>query len=90
MATVLDMGLRQLADLAPVTDLAIADSEFNREDLLRAGYRDTTVVPILFDPSDVGGDPDAALGSSGRREARRAAPNGSSWGGCARTRRSTT
>jgi glycosyltransferase involved in cell wall biosynthesis len=61
VATVLDMGLRQLADLAPVTDLAIADSEFNREDLLRVGYRDTTVVPILFDPSDVGGDPDPTL-----------------------------
>ena len=61
VATVLDMGLRQLADLAPVTDLAIADSEFNREDLLRVGYRDTTVVPILFDPSDVGGEPDPSL-----------------------------
>jgi glycosyltransferase involved in cell wall biosynthesis len=61
VASVLDMGLRQLADLAPLTDLAIADSEFNREDLVRAGYRDTTVVPILFDPSDVGGEPDPAL-----------------------------
>ena len=61
VATVLDMGLRQLADLAPVSDLAIADSEFNREDLLRAGYRDTTVVPILFDASDVAGEPDGAL-----------------------------
>jgi L-malate glycosyltransferase len=63
VATALDMGVRQLADLAPVTQLAIADSEFNREDLLRVGYGETTVVPILFDAADLDGDADPLLGA---------------------------
>jgi glycosyltransferase involved in cell wall biosynthesis len=57
----LEMGIRQLADLAPVTELAIADSEFNRADLVHAGYQDSTVVPILFDAADLGDEPDRSL-----------------------------
>jgi len=45
----LQAGRRQLADLAPVTELAIADSTYNERELLRLGYRKTTVVPILLD-----------------------------------------
>jgi glycosyltransferase involved in cell wall biosynthesis len=42
-------GRRQLRDLAAVTDLAIADSAFNEQELLGLGYRKTAVVPILLD-----------------------------------------
>jgi glycosyltransferase involved in cell wall biosynthesis len=42
-------GFRQLRELAPRTDLGIADSKFNEEQMINAGYRQTTVVPILFD-----------------------------------------
>ena len=45
----LQAGRRQLADLAPVTELAIADSTYNERELIRVGYRKTTVVPILLD-----------------------------------------
>lgn len=45
----LQAGRRQLADLAPVTELAIADSTYNERELNRLGYRKTTVVPILLD-----------------------------------------
>jgi glycosyltransferase involved in cell wall biosynthesis len=47
----LQAGRRQLADLAPRTELAIADSTFNQAELTAVGYRNTTVVPILLDTS---------------------------------------
>ena len=45
-------GRQQLADLAPRTELGLADSGFNRAELVAAGYRSTTVVPILVDTDD--------------------------------------
>jgi glycosyltransferase involved in cell wall biosynthesis len=45
-------GRQQLADLAARTELGLADSEFNRGELVEAGYRDTAVVPILLDTAD--------------------------------------
>jgi glycosyltransferase involved in cell wall biosynthesis len=53
----------ELRQLAPRTSLAVADSAFNREDLIGAGFASTTVVP-----------PSAALGSDVLATARRAAP----------------
>ncbi|MCU1376502.1 MAG: hypothetical protein JWO68_3788 [Actinomycetia bacterium] len=47
----LEAGRRQLAALAPVTELAVADSTYNEEELVALGYRATTVVPILLDTS---------------------------------------
>jgi glycosyltransferase involved in cell wall biosynthesis len=44
-------GREQLRALAARTELGLADSGFNRAELVEAGYRRTTVVPILFDPS---------------------------------------
>lgn len=41
------LGRRQLYRLADRTCHAIADSEFNRRDLVAAGYRSTSVVPPL-------------------------------------------
>jgi glycosyltransferase involved in cell wall biosynthesis len=45
----LQAGRRQLADLAPVTELAIAVSGFNERELHAVGYGRTAVVPILLD-----------------------------------------
>jgi glycosyltransferase involved in cell wall biosynthesis len=40
---------RQLAELAPHTTLAFADSSYNEAELLELGYRSGGVVPILID-----------------------------------------
>jgi glycosyltransferase involved in cell wall biosynthesis len=45
----LQAGRRQLADLAPLTELAIAVSSFNERELHAAGYGRTAVVPVLLD-----------------------------------------
>lgn len=42
-------GRRQIPVLAPTTTLALADSSYNAGDLLRAGYRNVEVLPILID-----------------------------------------
>jgi L-malate glycosyltransferase len=49
VAAEVQAGRRQVAQLAPVTDLAIAVSRFNEQDLLAAGYRRTAVVPLFTD-----------------------------------------
>lgn len=53
-------GRRQLVDLATRTTLGLADSSFNRAELVEAGYRETAVVPILFDTEELDRDVDAA------------------------------
>jgi glycosyltransferase involved in cell wall biosynthesis len=40
---------RQLAELAPVTHTAFADSSYNEAELISLGYRSAGVVPILID-----------------------------------------
>jgi glycosyltransferase involved in cell wall biosynthesis len=54
--------------LAHRTDLGLADSHFNERELQRAGYRRTTVVPVLVDYRRIGAAPDprvaAALGAA--------------------------
>jgi glycosyltransferase involved in cell wall biosynthesis len=45
----LQAARRQLADLAPHTQLAFADSSYNEAELLSLGYRSAGVVPILID-----------------------------------------
>ena len=44
--------------LAPRAELGLADSRFNEGDLRRAGYRRTTVIPVLVDYRRVGAPPD--------------------------------
>ncbi len=51
-------GRAQLRDLAPVTEFAIADSQFNERELQQAGYRSTTTLPLLIDLDSFGGSPD--------------------------------
>lgn len=45
----LQAARRQLAELAPHTDLAFADSSYNEAELIALRYAPTAVVPILFD-----------------------------------------
>ncbi len=54
-----EQGQRQLGELAGSVDRAIAVSEFNRRDLVAAGFADATAVPLLVDWSayDVPPDP---------------------------------
>jgi len=54
-------GRAQLRELAPVTEFAIADSNFNERELRDAGYRSTTTVPLLVDLEGFAGSPDRAL-----------------------------
>ena len=42
-------GRRELEAFASRAELALGDSEFNRSDLLRAGYRNAGVLPIVLD-----------------------------------------
>jgi glycosyltransferase involved in cell wall biosynthesis len=46
---ILDQGLRGLAALAPLTMLALGDSEFNRAELEGQGFANTGVLPIAID-----------------------------------------
>jgi glycosyltransferase involved in cell wall biosynthesis len=51
IAEQLEDGRKQLAALRDCFDLALADSQFNREELDKLGFRQTGVLPILFDPA---------------------------------------
>jgi len=42
-------GREELRSLAGATELALGDSEFNREELQRSGFEKTGVLPILID-----------------------------------------
>jgi glycosyltransferase involved in cell wall biosynthesis len=54
-------GRAQLLELAPVTEFAVADSQFNERELLHAGYRSTVTVPLLLDLEEFAGSPDPTL-----------------------------
>lgn len=60
-----EWGRQQLHRLAPRTRHAVAVSEFNRRDLLAAGYRSTSVVAPFV---DVAGFPAAPVGAAGTEE----------------------
>ncbi|MGH9069176.1 MAG: glycosyltransferase [Acidimicrobiales bacterium] len=49
-------GRRQLAQLAPFTSHAIADSGYNQAELVGAGYASTSVAPLLIDLEAMGGE----------------------------------
>jgi glycosyltransferase involved in cell wall biosynthesis len=55
------LGRRQLAELAPAVEFAVADSEFNRLELEEAGYRRTAVAPLMVDTTNVFSPPDPRL-----------------------------
>lgn len=49
MARISRIGRKELKELAPCVDLALADSEFNRQELLGIGFRNTEVFPLFID-----------------------------------------
>jgi glycosyltransferase involved in cell wall biosynthesis len=54
-------GRRELGAYAERCDLALGDSEFNREDLEALGFRRTGVLPVVPDFSHLDGAPDRAV-----------------------------
>jgi glycosyltransferase involved in cell wall biosynthesis len=51
VAATLAAGQEQLSRLAEATDLALADSEYNRRELEAAGFRESSVLPLPLDPT---------------------------------------
>jgi glycosyltransferase involved in cell wall biosynthesis len=56
-------GLDELASFRGVVKLALADSEFNRQALVAAGYPEPRTFPIILDESRYASPPDTALES---------------------------
>lgn len=54
------LGRSQLERLAPESRMAVADSAFNEEELVAAGFKNTAVVPLLIDMTSAGAPPDPA------------------------------
>jgi glycosyltransferase involved in cell wall biosynthesis len=50
LARLASIGRRELASLADRTDLALGDSEYNRQELADLGFARTGVLPIAVDP----------------------------------------
>lgn len=74
----LDHGRRQLAQLAEVTEWALADSSYNQAELNSLGYRWTTVVPILVDTTHLA-DEEVDAEALSHLRARKATQSGSDW-----------
>jgi len=49
MARLCRLGRNELRSLTPYVDLALADSEFNRRELLEFGFKKTAVFPLFID-----------------------------------------
>jgi len=54
-------GRRELTAYIPRCDLALGDSEYNRQELHDLGFADTGVLPVVPDFSHLAGIPDRAL-----------------------------
>ena len=54
-------GRKQLAQLCPLTVAGWGDSDFNRRELAGSGWQQTSVLPIVIDPSMVQIKPDRNL-----------------------------
>lgn len=55
------LGIEQLKDIQPITDLAIADSPFNTIDLQQAGYEASHVLPLTLYADDYNWDVNSIL-----------------------------
>ncbi len=49
MVRITDIGRKELKILVSHVELALADSEFNRQELVDSGYRNTEVLPLFVD-----------------------------------------
>jgi glycosyltransferase involved in cell wall biosynthesis len=54
-------ALAEMRRLAPVSRFAIANSTFSEGDLVEAGFTPTAVSPVLLDPKELDGAPNARL-----------------------------
>lgn len=61
LVTITATGRHEIKLLAETTDLGLADSEFNRLELVEYGYKKTGVLPILLDFSKYETPPDQAV-----------------------------
>lgn len=61
-------ALGEMRRLAPSARFAIANSTFSEGELTAAGYSPTAVSPVLLDPKELAGTPNARLLSRLRRE----------------------
>jgi glycosyltransferase involved in cell wall biosynthesis len=57
----MDQARAELRQLAPLADLALADSRFNQAELNEVGYRRTAVAPLLVDFSQYQAPPNARV-----------------------------
>lgn len=48
-AKVVEEGRKQLKELASVPDLALGVSEYNRQELIEAGFKETGILPLIID-----------------------------------------
>ncbi len=56
-AMVLHEGRKELKELAGIPDLALAVSEYNRQELLKAGFKNTGVLPLIVNLGYLSGRP---------------------------------
>ncbi len=61
LASVLKQGREELLELARVCDLGLAVSEYNRKELVEAGFRSTFTVPLTLDWTTLDGEFDRSL-----------------------------
>jgi glycosyltransferase involved in cell wall biosynthesis len=61
MAALLDEGRRELRELRNSADLALSDSEFNRHELMEAGFPRTAVIPLSPNLSFLDSKPDRRI-----------------------------
>ena len=61
LAVLLAEGRRELGDLKPATELALAVSEYNRRELIAAGFDPTGIIPLALDWSSLEGSPSRSL-----------------------------
>jgi L-malate glycosyltransferase len=54
-------ALSEMRRLAPSARFALANSSFSEADLVEAGYAPTAVSPVLLDPKELAGTPNARL-----------------------------
>ena len=59
IASRLDVARHQFLELAGITELALAVSAYNEDELKEAGYRQTVVTPLLVDLAVLGDPPDS-------------------------------
>jgi glycosyltransferase involved in cell wall biosynthesis len=57
----MEKGRRELERLSGEVDLAIADSQYNREELVELGFKNTVTVPLLIDYSRYDISPESSI-----------------------------